>query len=293
MRRKADDASLPPTGDQLPVGPRPNKAIPQPEKTRFILVHDLPIEGRDDGITSVRFEVPADGIVDDLKQAISELQDLLSASADLRPQCFPATAARASSRCLWTWHLQLAAGGWACGLGACTGGSWQPAAGARDVARLWLAGATCYGTLGSASLSRRGVPGPERRPLRSRNAIHAVHLRHHALSGSDLLWGSCISSGLVTSRDVSTSFVLIFGAVRVRRRVGRKFDALLYPGRPSWQLKCKPGRSLTALEVRILGRLTSAARSATHEFALHRCPETGSSKVPEWSFRGTPRSELG
>ena len=72
MRRKVDDASLPPTGDQLPVGPRPNKAIPQPEKTRFILVHDLPIEGRDDGITSVRFEVPADGIVDDLKQAISE-----------------------------------------------------------------------------------------------------------------------------------------------------------------------------------------------------------------------------
>ena len=72
MRRKADDASLPPTGDQLPVGPRPNKAIPQPEKTRFILVHDLPIEGRDDGITSARFEVPADGIIDDLKQAISE-----------------------------------------------------------------------------------------------------------------------------------------------------------------------------------------------------------------------------
>ena len=72
MRRKADDASLPPTGDQLPVDPRPNKVIPQPEKTRFILVHNLPIEGRDDGITSVRFEVPADGIIDDLKQAISE-----------------------------------------------------------------------------------------------------------------------------------------------------------------------------------------------------------------------------
>ena len=72
MRRKADDASLPPTGDQLPVGPRPNKAIPQSERTRFILVHNLPSEGRDDGITSVRFEVPADGIIDDLKQAISE-----------------------------------------------------------------------------------------------------------------------------------------------------------------------------------------------------------------------------
>ena len=54
------------------MDPRPSKAIPQPEKTRFILVHDLPIEGRDDGITSVRFEVPADGIIDDLKQAISE-----------------------------------------------------------------------------------------------------------------------------------------------------------------------------------------------------------------------------
>ena len=72
MRRKADEASLPPTGDQLPVDPRPNKAIPQSERTRFILVHDLPPEGRDDGITSVRFEVPADGIIDDLKQAISD-----------------------------------------------------------------------------------------------------------------------------------------------------------------------------------------------------------------------------
>ena len=72
MRRKADDAFLPPTGDQLPVDPRPNKAIPQSERTRFILVHDLPPEGRDDGITSVRFEVPADGIIDDLKQAISD-----------------------------------------------------------------------------------------------------------------------------------------------------------------------------------------------------------------------------
>ena len=72
MRRKADDASLPPTGDQLSVDPRPNKAIPQSERTRFILVHDLPPEGRDDGITSVRFEVPADGIIDDLKQAISD-----------------------------------------------------------------------------------------------------------------------------------------------------------------------------------------------------------------------------
>ena len=72
MRRKADDAFPPPTRNQLPMDPRPSKAIPQPEKTRFILVHDLPIEGRDDGITSVRFEVPADGIIDDLKQAISE-----------------------------------------------------------------------------------------------------------------------------------------------------------------------------------------------------------------------------
>ena len=47
--------------------PRPNKAIPQSERTRFVLVHDLPPEGRDDGVTSVRFEVPADGIIDDLK----------------------------------------------------------------------------------------------------------------------------------------------------------------------------------------------------------------------------------
>ena len=42
------------------------------KRTRIILVHDLPPEGRDDGITSVRFEVPADGIIDDLKQAISD-----------------------------------------------------------------------------------------------------------------------------------------------------------------------------------------------------------------------------
>ena len=69
---ETDDASLPPTGDQLPVDPRPNKAIPQSERTRFILVHNLPPEGRDDGITSVRLEVPADGIIDDLKQAISD-----------------------------------------------------------------------------------------------------------------------------------------------------------------------------------------------------------------------------
>ena len=52
------------------MDPRPNKAIPQSERTRFILVHDLPPEGRDDGITSVRFS--ADGIIDDLKQAISD-----------------------------------------------------------------------------------------------------------------------------------------------------------------------------------------------------------------------------
>lgn len=71
MRRKAEDASLPLTGDQLPLDPRPSKAILQPARTRVILVHNLPIEGCEDGVTSVRFEVPADGIVDDLKK-ISE-----------------------------------------------------------------------------------------------------------------------------------------------------------------------------------------------------------------------------
>ena len=72
MRRKADDAFLPPSGDQLPEDPRLSKTIPQPSRTRTIMVHILPIEGCDDGVTSLQFEVPADGIIDDIKKSISE-----------------------------------------------------------------------------------------------------------------------------------------------------------------------------------------------------------------------------
>ena len=59
-------------GDQLPEDPRPSKAIPQPTKTRTIAVHNLPIEGCEDGVTSLQFEVPSDGIIDDIKRSISE-----------------------------------------------------------------------------------------------------------------------------------------------------------------------------------------------------------------------------
>ena len=71
MRRTAEDALLPHAGDQLPEDPRPSKAIPQPTKTRTIMVHNLPIEGFEDGVTSLQFEVPSDGIIDDLKRCIS------------------------------------------------------------------------------------------------------------------------------------------------------------------------------------------------------------------------------
>ena len=72
MRRKAADAMLPHSGDQLPEDPRLSKSAPRPSKTRIILVHNLPIEGCDDGVTSLQFEVPADGIIDDVKRSISE-----------------------------------------------------------------------------------------------------------------------------------------------------------------------------------------------------------------------------
>ena len=72
MRRSAEDALLPSAGDQLPEDPRPSKAVPQPTKTRTITVHNLPIEGCEDGVTSLQFEVLSDGIIDDVKKCISE-----------------------------------------------------------------------------------------------------------------------------------------------------------------------------------------------------------------------------
>ena len=36
------------------------------------MVHNLPIEGCEDGVASIKFEVPADGIIDDIKKNISE-----------------------------------------------------------------------------------------------------------------------------------------------------------------------------------------------------------------------------
>ena len=71
-RRSAEDALLPLGGDQLPEDPRPSKAIKQPTKTRTITVHNLPIEGCENGVTSLQFEVLSDGIIDDIKRSISE-----------------------------------------------------------------------------------------------------------------------------------------------------------------------------------------------------------------------------
>ena len=72
MRRSAEDALLPSAGDQLPEDPRPSKSAPQPTKTRTITVHNLPVEGCADGVTSLQFEVPSDGIIDNVKRCISE-----------------------------------------------------------------------------------------------------------------------------------------------------------------------------------------------------------------------------
>ena len=54
MRRKADDAFLPHSGDQLPEDPRSSKTAPQPSRTRTVMVHNLPIEGCEDGVTSIQ-----------------------------------------------------------------------------------------------------------------------------------------------------------------------------------------------------------------------------------------------
>ena len=72
MRRKADDALLPHSGDQLPEDPRLSKTTLEPSKTRTVVVHNLPIEGCEDGVTSLQFQVPADGIIDDIKKNICE-----------------------------------------------------------------------------------------------------------------------------------------------------------------------------------------------------------------------------
>ena len=72
MKRDATEMSLPGTGDdgessQLPLSPKRN---PPEVQLRKFWVEDLPPQGLGYGCTSAAFEVPACGIIDDIKQAI-------------------------------------------------------------------------------------------------------------------------------------------------------------------------------------------------------------------------------
>ena len=70
MKRDAAQASLP-AGDDNEAD-RQSKHPSPPSKFRSFWVADLPPNGRGHGITSMCFNMPADGIVDDLKQVICE-----------------------------------------------------------------------------------------------------------------------------------------------------------------------------------------------------------------------------
>ena len=70
MKRDAAYASLPNDGDK--EDDRQPKHFPPPEKTRSFWAENLPPNGLGHGITSACFNMPADGIVDDLKQIICE-----------------------------------------------------------------------------------------------------------------------------------------------------------------------------------------------------------------------------
>ena len=70
MKRDAAQISLPADGDQADA--RQHKHQPPPEKTRSFWVENLPPNGLGHGITSACFNLPADGIVDDLKQIICQ-----------------------------------------------------------------------------------------------------------------------------------------------------------------------------------------------------------------------------
>ena len=70
VKRDAAQSSLPADGDQEDA--RQHKHQPPPEKIRSFWVENLPPNGLGHGITSACFNLPADGIVDDLKQIICE-----------------------------------------------------------------------------------------------------------------------------------------------------------------------------------------------------------------------------
>ena len=68
MKRDAAQTSLPTDGDKEDA--RQPKHMPPPEKTRSFWVEKLPPNGLGHGIASACFNIPADGIVNDLKQII-------------------------------------------------------------------------------------------------------------------------------------------------------------------------------------------------------------------------------
>ena len=70
MKRDAAQSSLPADGDQEDA--RQHKHQPPPEKIRSFWVENLPPNGLGQGMTSACFNLPADGIVDGLKQIICQ-----------------------------------------------------------------------------------------------------------------------------------------------------------------------------------------------------------------------------
>ena len=58
------------------------------------MVHNLPIEECEDGVTSIQFEIPADGIIDDIKKNISER---LTNERFYLSRSFPSPAPRCTS----------------------------------------------------------------------------------------------------------------------------------------------------------------------------------------------------
>ena len=84
MKRNAAQISLPTDGDKEDA--RQHKHLPPPEKIRSFRVENLPPNGLGHGITSACFNLPADGIVDDLKQIICQELRLLLSKASFSTQ---------------------------------------------------------------------------------------------------------------------------------------------------------------------------------------------------------------
>ncbi|CAE7203291.1 lsg1 [Symbiodinium sp. CCMP2592] len=74
MKRDAAQASLPPDGgkdDDPLILPRTPKHLPPLRMTRGFWIENLPSDGRHHGAAVACFDIPAEGIIDDLKEAIS------------------------------------------------------------------------------------------------------------------------------------------------------------------------------------------------------------------------------